>query len=107
MERELGVSNNKADAKKIIIVGAGIAGLSAGIYARKNGYDVTIYEMHYLPGGMCTAWKREGFIFEGCMHYVGLVGSSPTHAFYNQWKELGVVPGMKMLHHDILQHNFL
>ncbi len=87
--------------KKIIIIGAGIAGLSAGIYARRNGYDATIYEMHFLPGGMCTAWKREGFIFEGCMHYVGLVGSSPKHTTYHQWKELGVIPKMKLLHQEI------
>ena len=47
--------------KKIIIIGAGIAGLSAGIYALKNGFDVTIYESHFLPGGMCTAWQRRGW----------------------------------------------
>jgi phytoene dehydrogenase-like protein len=105
MEREPRVSKNEKDAKKIIIIGAGIAGLSAGIYARKNGYDATIYEMHYLPGGMCTAWKRRGFTFEGCMHYVGLVGSSPAHTFYRQWQELGVVPDTKMFHHDVF-HTF-
>lgn len=91
--------------KSIIIIGAGIAGLSAGIYARRNGYDATIYELHYLPGGLCTAWKRRGFTFEGCMHYVGLMGSSPEHAFYRQWKELGVVPNTKILHRDVF-HTF-
>ena len=29
--------------KSIAIIGAGIAGLSAGIYARRSGYDATIY----------------------------------------------------------------
>jgi len=90
---------------KIAIIGAGIAGLSAGIYARRNGYDVTIYESHYLPGGMCTAWKRKGFTFEGCMHYVGLVGSAPTHAYYSQWHELGALPQLKFIHHDVF-HTF-
>jgi phytoene dehydrogenase-like protein len=105
MKREPRVSQSEKETRKIIIIGAGIAGLSAGIYARKNGYDATIYESHYLPGGMCTAWKRNGFTFEGCMHYVGLVGSSPTHTYYNQWKELGIVPDMKIYHHDIF-HTF-
>lgn len=91
--------------KSIVIIGAGIAGLSAGIYAQRNGYDATIYELHYLPGGLCTAWKRRGFTFEGCMHYVGIVGSSPEHAYYQQWKELGVVPGTTIIHHDVL-HTF-
>ncbi len=91
--------------KSIIIIGAGIAGLSAGIYARRSGYDATIYELHYLPGGMCTAWRRKGFTFEGCLHYVQLVGSSPEHAFYRLWKELGVVPETKIIHHDVF-HSF-
>lgn len=91
--------------KKIIIIGAGIAGMSAGIYARKNGYEATIYEMHYLPGGMCTAWKRKGFTFEGCMHYIKLTGAFNTHTFYSLWKELGVLPNMKMIRHDVF-HTF-
>jgi phytoene dehydrogenase-like protein len=90
---------------KIVIIGAGFAGLSAGIYARRNGYETTIYEMHYLPGGMCTAWRRKGFTFEGCLHYVQLVGSSPAHSYYRLWKELGVVPDTVMIHHEVF-HTF-
>jgi thioredoxin reductase len=29
-------------AKKIVIIGGGVAGLSAGIYARLNGFDTEI-----------------------------------------------------------------
>jgi phytoene dehydrogenase-like protein len=87
--------------KKIIIIGAGIAGVSAGIYARKNGYDVSIYEMHYVPGGMCTAWKRRGFTFEGCMHFLGFGGASPEYFLYHIWKELGVLPHKKVIHHQV------
>jgi len=89
--------------KSIIIIGAGIAGLSAGIYACKNGYDTTIYESHNLPGGMCTAWKRKGFTFEGCMHFIGLMGTSPEHVFYRMWEELGVLPGTRIINYDVLQ----
>jgi phytoene dehydrogenase-like protein len=39
----------------IIIIGAGIAGLAAGCYAQMNGYQTSIFEMHSLPGGLCTA----------------------------------------------------
>ena len=42
----------------IIIIGAGIAGLAAGCYAQMNGYQTCIFEMHTLPGGLCTAWTR-------------------------------------------------
>ena len=36
------------EKKKIIIIGAGIAGMSAGIYGLDNNYDVTIYEKHNM-----------------------------------------------------------
>lgn len=62
--------------KKIIIIGAGIAGLSAGCYARMNGYEAEIYEMHDKPGGLCTSWKREGYTIDGCIHW--LIGSNPN-----------------------------
>ena len=44
---------------KSIIIGAGFAGLAAGIHAQMNGYRTRIFEMHSLPGGLCTAWKRQ------------------------------------------------
>ena len=40
--------------KQVSIIGAGLAGLSAGIYARQSGFDVTIYESHTIPGGAST-----------------------------------------------------
>lgn len=61
--------------KNIIIIGAGIAGLTAGIYARLSGFDVTILEQHTIPGGMCTGWRRKGYLFDGAMHW--MTGSSP------------------------------
>lgn len=46
--------------KRVTIIGAGIAGLSAGCYLQMNGYDTQIFEAHNLPGGVCTEWKRNG-----------------------------------------------
>ena len=77
-------------AKKAIIIGAGIAGLSAGCYAQMNGFQTQIFEMHNLPGGQCTSWKRKGFIFDGCIHH--LAGCKPDSSLYTMWKELGVFP---------------
>ncbi len=85
--------------KKILIIGAGIAGLSAGCYARMNGYDTEIYEMHSKPGGLCTAWKRSGYTVDGCLHW--LTGSAPGSMFYNFWEELGAVQNKKMYNPEI------
>ena len=73
-------------AKKVIIVGAGIAGLSAGCYLQMNGFETEIYEMHTLPGGLCTSWKKQDYWIDGCIHW--LVGSGPSDPFYNLWNEL-------------------
>lgn len=47
--------------KSIVIVGAGMAGLSSGRYSRMNGYKATILEVSSIPGGLSTAWPREGY----------------------------------------------
>ncbi len=72
--------------KKVIIIGAGITGLSAGCYLQMNGYQTEIFELHNLPGGLCTAWQRGGYTFDGCIHW--LVGSNPSDPFYALWNEL-------------------
>lgn len=84
-------------AKKIIIIGAGMAGLSAGCYARMNGYEAEIYEMHDKPGGLCTSWKRKGYTIDGCIHW--LMGSNPSSNEYKLWLELGAIQGRRMLYH--------
>jgi phytoene dehydrogenase-like protein len=85
--------------KSIIIIGAGIAGLSAGCYGQMNGYRTQIFELHDKPGGLCTSWKRKEYTIDGCLHW--LVGSSPGNSFYRIWKELGAVQGRRMIDHDV------
>jgi phytoene dehydrogenase-like protein len=74
-------------SKKIIVIGAGISGLSVGCYGRMNGYQTHILEHHTLPGGVCTAWKRKGFTIDGCIHW--LMGSQPGSSLYRVYRELG------------------
>ncbi len=85
--------------ESIHIVGGGIAGLSAGCYARMNGYRSRIFEMHSLPGGLCTAWRRNDYTIDGCIHW--LVGSSPKNHFYRLWEEVGAVPSQPIYDHDV------
>jgi phytoene dehydrogenase-like protein len=87
--------------KKIVIIGAGIAGLSAGCYARMNGFEAEIFESHSQAGGLCTSWKRGEYLFDGCIHW--LTGSSPADSFYQLWEELGAVQDTKMIDHEIFQ----
>jgi len=50
--------HGKCYMKKVIIIGGGISGLSAGIYAQKAGFQSIIYEKHHISGGECTEWDR-------------------------------------------------
>ncbi|NHJ47288.1 MAG: NAD(P)/FAD-dependent oxidoreductase [Asgard group archaeon] len=75
--------------KKVVVIGAGIAGLSTGIYLQMSGYDSEIYELHDISGGLCTAWERKGYTFDGCIHW--LTGSGPASELYDIWVELGAI----------------
>jgi phytoene dehydrogenase-like protein len=76
--------------KSIVIIGAGMGGLSAGCYGQMNGYDTQIFEMHTLPGGQCASWKRQGYTFDACIHHQ--FGCSASSKIYQLWNELGAMP---------------
>jgi phytoene dehydrogenase-like protein len=85
--------------KKIIIIGGGVAGLSAGIYSRLNGFETEILEMHSSTGGQCTAWKRKGYRFDYCLHW--LVGTRKG-PFNDIWKETGVLnEDVEIIDHEV------
>lgn len=75
--------------KKVIVIGAGIAGLSAAVYAKRSGFDVTILESHDIAGGHCTSWERKGYLFEGAMHW--LTGSSDKEPINKVWRCIGAI----------------
>ncbi|HUU78445.1 MAG TPA: NAD(P)/FAD-dependent oxidoreductase [candidate division Zixibacteria bacterium] len=75
--------------RNVVVIGAGIAGLSAGCYLQMNGYKSKIFELHDISGGLCTSWERKGYTFDGCIHW--LVGSSPSMVLYDMWTELGAI----------------
>jgi phytoene dehydrogenase-like protein len=82
----------------IIIIGAGFAGLAAGIYAQMNGYKTQIFEMHDKPGGLCTSWKRKAYTIDACIHW--LVGSSPKSNMHDLWEEVGITQGREFIDMD-------
>ena len=94
--------DNKTNDSQIIIIGAGFAGLAAGIYAQMNGYKSQIFEMHNLPGGLCTAWQRKGYTIDCCIHW--LVGSSPESSMHDLWEEVGITQGRHFINMDEYYH---
>lgn len=77
----------------IIIIGAGLAGLSTGCYAQMNGYQTRIFEMQGKPGGVCVSWNRNGYTFDYAIHNVfGLASNSVNN---HLWQELGALRGLQ------------
>ncbi|MBN1799891.1 MAG: NAD(P)/FAD-dependent oxidoreductase [Candidatus Lokiarchaeota archaeon] len=89
-----------SEKKKVIIIGAGVAGLCAGSYLQMNGYATEIYESHNLPGGLCTSWKKGDYTFDGCIH--SLSGINPDYNMYHYWNELVNMEEMKFHFWNIL-----
>ena len=49
---------------KICIIGAGLAGLTFGALAARDGHEVTVIEKNSVPGGVAALVEQDGFQFE-------------------------------------------
>lgn len=51
-------------AKKVVIIGAGFAGLAAAACLAQEGYAVTVLEKNTQAGGRARQFEAEGFVFD-------------------------------------------
>ncbi len=84
---------------KVNIIGAGVAGLSAGCYLQMNGFETEIFEGQSAAGGLCTSWQRNGFTFESGLQWI--LGSNRHNPFYHLWSELIDMPAIRFVNHDV------
>ena len=75
--------------KTVLIIGAGVSGLAAGIYAEMNGLHAVILEKNPSVGGLCTGWYRKGQYIDGCIHW--LTGTKKGNDLYKMWTDVGVI----------------
>ncbi|HLB71308.1 MAG TPA: NAD(P)/FAD-dependent oxidoreductase [Candidatus Methanoperedens sp.] len=85
----------KVTGKSIIIIGAGLAGLSTGCYAQMNGYNTQIFEHHTKPGGVATCWKRKDYVIDGGIHF--LICHRQGQSIYELYRELGTAQPNRFL----------
>jgi phytoene dehydrogenase-like protein len=74
----------------LVIIGGGLAGLSAGCYALRSGFKTTIVEHNLALGGVCTAWQRGPYTIDGCIHW--LTGGP----FQRLYEELEILPSISL-----------
>ncbi|MBQ7907003.1 MAG: NAD(P)/FAD-dependent oxidoreductase [Clostridia bacterium] len=74
---------------KVLIIGGGISGLSAGIYLQANGFETEVLEKNHVTGGACIGWERRGCYIDGCIHW--LSGVNPKSTTYPLWREIHAI----------------
>ncbi len=74
--------------ENVIIVGAGIGGLSTGILLLLLGYRVTVVEKNPRPGGLMRSYLRGGVDCPVGVHYVGALG--PSEPLGKMFRALGI-----------------
>jgi C-3',4' desaturase CrtD len=73
---------------RVIVIGAGIGGLTAGALLAHRGYSVLILDQAIVPGGCASTFKRQGFTFDvGATQVAGLEPGGIHHRIFS---ELGI-----------------
>jgi len=83
---------------KVVIIGSGMSGLTAGAYLAKSGHSVTIYEQFPTPGGVTATVTQDGFGWD--IGPLILDGFSPGDKGRRVLEELGISDRVKTVHED-------
>ncbi len=80
---------------EVIVIGAGLGGLTAGAKLAKEGKKVLLLEQHDQPGGCATTFKRKEFTMEVGLHEMD--GLHATDMKTRIFRDLGVMDAVKFL----------
>ena len=94
------MSSNKYD---VIIIGAGIGGLTAGAILARNGKKVLVLEKNPVAGGYAVNFKRKGFEFDASLHLTQ--GCNRGGITYNILRACGVDKKIKFIKPRLLYHS--
>ncbi|MFH1135031.1 MAG: NAD(P)/FAD-dependent oxidoreductase [Pseudomonadota bacterium] len=99
-----------AGKKPVVVIGAGLGGLTAAAYLAKAGYPVTVVEQHSKPGGYATSFDRAAgrFTFEVSLHQTAAQSGASRLIFHELGLEDKVEPvKLKNLAHILTPDNDL
>ncbi len=77
------IASRSKQKSRVVVVGAGIGGLTTGALLAKRGYQVTIFDQAIVPGGCASTFKRRGFTFDvGATQVAGLEPGGIHHRIF-------------------------
>ncbi|MFM2061006.1 MAG: hypothetical protein RLZZ507_676 [Cyanobacteriota bacterium] len=70
---------------RVIVIGAGIGGLTSAALLAHRGYSVLILDQALVPGGCASTFKRQGFTFDvGATQVAGLEPGGIHHRIFSE-----------------------
>jgi prolycopene isomerase len=78
------------DSYNVIVVGAGLGGMTAASLLAKRGLSVLMIDQQNKPGGACTSFKREDHVFDvgaAMLYGFGDKGFRPFRFLLNELEE--------------------
>lgn len=70
--------------QKVVVIGAGVGGLTAGALLAKDGFDVTVLEAHVYAGGCAGTFYHKGYLFDAGATLAGGFQSGGPHAIVGE-----------------------
>lgn len=72
-------------SSRIVVIGAGIGGLTAAALLAHRGYPVLVLDQAIIPGGCASTFKRQGFTFDvGATQVAGLEPGGIHHRIFSE-----------------------
>lgn len=72
-------------SKRVVVVGAGIGGLTAAALLAHRGYEVRVLDQAIVPGGCASTFQRKGFTFDvGATQVAGLEPGGIHHRIFSE-----------------------
>jgi len=87
----------------VVVIGAGLGGLSAATMLAHHGRSVLLLERHNVPGGYATSFVRGRYEFEVALHELSGIGPPEKRgATFHYLEEIGVAERVEFLQVDSL-----